>query len=44
MDHFGYEFTMIFYLIDAAISGKSMMRVPSEDTNVFVLLPSALAK
>ena len=37
MEHFGNEFTTIFYLIDAN-SGKSMSRVLSEYTNVFVLL------
>ena len=37
MEHFCNEFTTIFYLIDAANSGKSMMHVLSEDTDVFVL-------
>ena len=37
MDHFGNEFTTNFHLIDAAKSGKSMIRVLSEDTEVFVL-------
>ena len=31
------EFTRIFYLINAANSGKTMIRVVSEDTDVFVL-------
>ena len=38
MEHFGNEFTVIFYLIDAANSGKSMICVFSEYTDVFVLL------
>ena len=38
MEHFGNEFTLIFYLIDAAHSGKCMIRVLSEDTAVFILL------
>jgi len=33
-EHFGNEFTAIFYLIDAATSGKSMIRVLSEDRRV----------
>ena len=32
------EFTKIFYLSDAANSGKCMIRVVSEDTDLFVLL------
>ena len=38
MEHFGNEFTVIFYVIDAANSAKNMIRVLSEDTDVFVLL------
>ena len=38
MEHFGNEFTTIFYIIDAANSGKSMVSAFSEDTEVFVLL------
>ena len=38
MEHLGNEFTTIFYLTDAANSGKIMSPVFSEDTNVFVLL------
>ena len=38
MEHFGNEFTTLFYLIDAANSGKSMISILSEDTDVFVLL------
>ena len=37
MEHFGNEFTTIFYLIDAANSGKTLIRVLSEDTNMFFL-------
>ena len=37
-EHFGNEFTTIFYLIDAANSGKIMIHVLTEDTDVFVLL------
>ena len=36
MEHFGNEF--IFYLIDVANSGKSMICIVTEDTDVFVLL------
>ena len=35
MEHFGNEFTTIFYIIDAANSGKSMVSAFSEDTDVF---------
>ena len=38
MEHFGNEFTTIFCLIDEAISGKSMMSILSEDTDVCILL------
>ena len=38
MEHFVKEFTTIFYLTDAANSGKSMSCVLSEDTDVLVLL------
>ena len=38
MGDFSNEFTTISYLIDAANSGKSMIRVLSENTDVFVLL------
>ena len=38
IEHFGNVFTMIFFLTDAANSGKSMIRVLTEDTDVFVLL------
>ena len=38
MEHFGKEFTLIFYLIDAVHSGKCMIHVLSEDTAVFILL------
>ena len=38
MEHFGIEFTTIFCLIDVANSGKIMIRVLTEDTDVFVLL------
>ena len=38
MEHCDNEFTMIFYLIDAANSGKGTIRVLREDTDVFVLL------
>ena len=31
-------FTVIFYLIDVTNSGKNMIRLLSEDTDVFVLL------
>ena len=37
MEHFGNEFTTIFYLIDAANSGKSMIHVLGEVTDMFVL-------
>jgi len=35
-EHFGDEFTTIFYVIDAANSDKSFIRVLSNDTDVFV--------
>ena len=38
MEHFRDEFTTIIYLTDAANSGKSMIRVLSEHTDMFVLL------
>ena len=38
MEYFGNVLTTFFYLIDAANSGKSMIRVLSEDTDEFVLL------
>ena len=38
MEHFGNEFTTIFYLIDAANSVKSMILLLREDSDVFVLL------
>ena len=31
MEHFGNEYTMTFYLIDAANSNKSMIRVYREE-------------
>ena len=38
MEQFGNDFATIFYFIDAANSGKLMIRVLTEDTDVFVLL------
>ena len=38
MEHFGNEFTTIFYLTDAANSGKIMSPVLSEDKDVLILL------
>ena len=38
MEHFGNEFTTIFYLIDVANSGKLMIRVVIEDTALFAWL------
>ena len=38
MEHVGNEFTTIFSLIDAANSGRNMIRILSEDTDVFVVL------
>ena len=38
MEHLGNEFTTIFYLTDAANSGKIMSPVLSEDKDVLVLL------
>ena len=38
MEHFGNELTTAVYLIDAANSGKIILCVLSEDTDVFVLL------
>ena len=38
MKHFGNEVTTIFYRIDEANSGKIMISVLTEDTDVFVLL------
>ena len=37
MEYCGNVFTTIFYLIDAANYSKSMIRVLSENTGVFVL-------
>ena len=40
--HFGYEaapnITAIFYVIDAANSGNSLIRILSDDADVFMLL------
>ena len=36
-EYFGNLFTTIFYLTDAANSGKNMICVLSEDADVFVL-------
>ena len=38
MEHFDNEFSMIFSLIDAANSGRSMIHVLRKDTNVIFLL------
>ena len=38
MEHFGNEFTTIFYLIDVANPGKNLIRVLSKVKDVFVLL------
>ena len=38
MEHFNNEFTTIFYLTDAANSGKIVICVLTEHTDVFILL------
>jgi len=38
MEHFGNEFTTVSYLIDAANTGKSMIRVLSKNTCMVFLL------
>ena len=40
MEHFDNELSMIFYLIDAATSGRSMIHVLHKDTHVFFVLVS----
>ena len=42
MEHFGNDFTKVFYLTDAANTGKSMIRVLSKDTCMVFLLVGRL--
>ena len=44
MGHYANESTTIFYLNDAAKSGKSLIRVFSEETGLFVLLVCWLSR